>query len=181
MEVNKMSKLTQRKSLDYIKKEYKITRTMPGSWYLSNYRYKYNMTHLKTFLDKLKAKKLVGLKCPGCNRVFYPPRFVCGKCLIKPDRWVDLRETGSVSTFAISYLKDPDTGEIQEKPIVLIQLDGADTSSITQLNPKVDFKDTNIGMPTKTHWTENPTGGLMDIEYHDLLKDDSEDLGLRED
>jgi uncharacterized OB-fold protein len=177
----KMSKLTQRKSLDYIKGDYVRTRQMPGSWYLSNYRYKYNMTHLQPFLDKLKEKKLVGLECSGCNRVFFPPRFVCGKCLVKPDKWVDLRETGRISTYAISYLRNPETEEIQEKPIVLIQLDGADTSSITQLDPKIDFKDTYIGMPTKVHWTENPTGSFMDIEFHDVLKDDSEDLELRED
>ena len=91
-----MSKLTQRKSMDYIKKDYEETRKMPGSWYLSNYKYKYNITHLQPFLQKLKEKKLVGLKCSGCNTVYYPPRFVCGKCLVKPDRWVDIRETGNI-------------------------------------------------------------------------------------
>ena len=101
-----MSKRTQRKSLDYEKKSYIRTRTMPGNWYLTSYNFKFNLTHMKPFLDKLKQKKLVGLKCPGCNRVFFPPRLVCGKCLIKPDQWVDLRETGQVSTFAIAYLKE---------------------------------------------------------------------------
>jgi len=36
-------------------------------------------------------------------------------------------------------------------------------------------------MPTKVHWAENPTGSFMDIEFNDVLKDDSEDLELRED
>jgi len=181
MEVKKLSKLTQRKSMDYIKKKYIETRKMPGSWYLSNYKYKYNITHLQPFLQKLKEKKLIGLECSGCNTVYYPPRFVCGKCLVKPNRWVDLRETGKISTFAIAYLKDLETGEIQEKPMVLVHHDGADTASIAQLNPEVDFKDTYIGMPIKAHWAENPIGGLMDIEYYDLMEDDSKDLDLPED
>ena len=48
-----MSKTTFRKEMDYIRKEYERTRTMPGSWYLNSYKYKYNVTHLKPFLDKL--------------------------------------------------------------------------------------------------------------------------------
>ena len=173
-----MSKLTQRKSLDYVKKDYKRTRTMPGNWYLSNYKFKFNITHIQPFLKKLKEKKLIGLKCPGCNRVFFPPRYVCGKCLIEPDQWVDLRETGQVSSYAIAYLKDPETGEIREKPMVLIRQDGADTTEMGELNPEVDFKDTYIGMPVKIHWAGNITGTLGDIEYYDLVEDDTKDLEI---
>ncbi|MHA2287760.1 MAG: Zn-ribbon domain-containing OB-fold protein [Promethearchaeota archaeon] len=171
-----MSKLTQRKSLDYIKKDYMRTRTMPGNWYLASYNYKFNITHNSQFLKKLKDKKLVGNRCSGCNRVFFPPRLVCGKCLVKPDQWVDIRETGRVATFAIVYLKDSETGEVQEKPTVLVHHDGSDTAIISQLNPEVNFKDTYIGMPVKIHWAENRTGGLMDIEYYDVLEDDAEDM-----
>jgi uncharacterized OB-fold protein len=174
-----MSKRTQRKSLDYVKKNYARTRTMPGNWYLTSYNFKFNITHMKPFLDKLKQKKLVGLKCPGCNRVFFPPRLVCGKCLIKPDQWVDLRETGQVATFAIAYLKDPESGKIQEKPMALIQQDGSDTSYMAELSPEVDFKDAYIGMPVKVHWVDEPHGGLDDIDYYEPIKDDAKDLELR--
>jgi uncharacterized OB-fold protein len=171
-----MSKQTQRKSLDYVKKDYIRTRTMPGSWYLSNYKFKFDITHLQPFFDKLKEKKLIGSKCSGCNTVFFPPKPVCGKCLKKPDQWVDLRETGEVSTYTIAYLKDPETGEVKEKPIVLIRQDGADTTYMIELSPNVDFKDTYIGMPVKVHWNEDIKGNLNDIEYYDLIEDDSKDL-----
>jgi uncharacterized OB-fold protein len=176
-----MSKRTQRKSLDYVKKEYVRTRTMPANWYLTSYDFKFNVTHLKPFLEKLKQKKLVGLKCPGCNRVFFPPRLVCGKCLIKPNQWVDLRETGRVATFAIAYLKDPESGEFQEKPMVLVQQDGSDTSYMAELSPDIDFKDTYVGMPVKVHWADEIHGGLDDLEYYEKLVDDSEGLDLRKD
>ena len=171
-----MSKLTQRKSLDYIKKDYVRTRTMPANWYLASYKYKFNITHTSHFLRKLKDKKIIGNQCSVCNRVFFPPRLVCGKCLVKPDQWVDIRETGRVATFAIVYLKDPETGEIQEKPMALIQADGSDTVIMAQLNPEVDFKDAYVGMPVKVHWAENRIGGLMDIEYYDVIEDDAKDL-----
>jgi uncharacterized protein len=171
-----MSKMTQRKSLDYEKKEYVRTRTMSANWYLSSYKYKFNITHMKPFLDKLKDKKLIANRCSGCNRVFYPPRLVCGQCLVKPDKWVDIRDTASVSTFAISYIKNPETGEVEERPMVLVHHDGSDTVNIAELSPELDVKDTYVGMPIKAHWREETNGGLMDIEYYDKIEDDSEDL-----
>ena len=171
-----MSKMTQRKSLDYEKKEYVRTRTMPANWYLSSYKYKFNITHMKPFLEKLKDKKLIANRCSGCNRVFYPPRLVCGQCLVKPDKWEDIRDTASGCTFAISYLKNSETGEVEERPMVLVHHDGSDTASIAELNPNLNVKDTYVGMPIKAHWREERTGGLMDIEYYDKIEDDSEDL-----
>jgi len=162
--------------MDYIKEEYIKTRTMPANWYLTSYEFKFNITHMQPFLEKLKQKKLVGLQCSSCNRIYFPPRQICGKCLVKPDRWVDLRETGRVASFTITYLKDPETGKIIERPIVCAQLDGADTSYPSQLNPDIEFKDTYIGMPIKVHWAETLQGGLMDIEYFDAVEDDAENL-----
>jgi uncharacterized OB-fold protein len=174
-----MSKRTQRKSLDYVKKKYVRTRTMPANWYLTSYTFRFNVTHFKPFLEKLKQKKLIGLKCPGCNRVFFPPRLVCGKCLIKPNQWVDLRETGQVASFAIAYLKDPESGKVQEKPMVLVQQDGSDTSYMAELSPDIDLKDTYVGMPVKVHWADDPHSGLDALEYYDKVDDDSEGLELR--
>jgi len=34
-------------------------------------------------------------------------------------------------------------------------------------------------MPVRVHWTENPTGGLMDIEYYDVLEDDAKDIEIK--
>jgi uncharacterized OB-fold protein len=181
MEVKKMSKMTQRKSLDYIKKDYVKTRTMPGSWYLASYNYKFNITHAKPFLEKLKDKKLVANRCSGCNRVFFPPRFVCGQCLLKPDKWVDIRDTATVSTYAIAFLKDPETGEVQERPMILVNHDGTDTTTIAELHPGVNVKDTYVSMPIKAHWRDKTTGGLMDIDYYDLIEDDAKDIEVKKD
>jgi len=171
-----VSKQTQRKSMDYIKKDYVRTRTMPGKWYLASYTFKFNITHMTPFLEKLKQKKLVGNECRSCNRVFFPPRLVCGKCMVKPDRWVDLRDTARVATYTIVYTKDPETGEVLEKPVVCIRQDGSDTTHIAQLEPTIDFKDAYIGMPLKVHWKDVTTGGLGDIEYYDVLEDDAKDI-----
>lgn len=177
--MKKVSKQTLRKSMDYIKKDYIKTRRMPGNWYLASYTFKFNITHMTPFLEKLKQKKLVGNECRSCNRVFFPPRLVCGKCMVKPDKWIDLRDTARVATYTIVYIKDPETGEVLEKPVVLVRQDGSDTTHISQLAPNIDFKDAYIGMPLKVHWRDVTTGGLSDIEYYDILEDDAKDIEIK--
>jgi len=172
---------TQRKSMEYIKKEHVVTRTMEANWYLSSYKYKYNITHMQPFLEKMKEKKLVGLQCSNCNRVFFAPKLVCGNCLIKPDRWVDIRETGRISTFTVSYLVDDKTGEVIQKPIVLVQHDGSDTTWLAELSPGVRYQDTYIGMPVKVKWREDTEGSIDDIEYYEPLEDNAKDIPLRKD
>ncbi len=176
-----MSKITQRKSMEYVKKTYIKTRTIPASWYLNSYYYKYNVTHLQPFLAKLKEKKLVGLQCSNCNRVFFVPKLVCGKCLVKPDRWVDLRDTATIASFTITYIKDPETEEIVQKPIVLVRHDGCDTTHLVEMAPEVLHKDVYIGMPVKLRWQEETVGSLNDMLYYEPLEDKAKDLDLRKD
>ncbi|MHA1293783.1 MAG: Zn-ribbon domain-containing OB-fold protein [Promethearchaeota archaeon] len=176
-----MSKITQRKHLDYVKKDYDRTRTIKAAWYLNSYRFKYNVTHLKPFLEKLKEKKVVGLQCSNCNSVFFVPKLVCGKCLVKPDRWVDLRDTATVATYTISYVKDSETGEIIQKPIVCVRQDGSDTTHLVELSPEIRYEDTYIGMPVKIKWRDQTSGTLDDIEYYEPIEDKAKDLPLRKD
>jgi uncharacterized OB-fold protein len=167
--------------MDYIKTEHDKTRTLPGHWYLSSYRYKFNHTHFKPFLEALKNKKLLGLRCQQCNTVSFPPKIVCGKCLVKPERWVHLRETATIATYTVAYEKNEETGEIYGKPVVAIRQDGSDTTWNSELNPNIDSDDCYIGMPLKVHWKEETTGSLEDIEYYDLVEDHAKKLPLRKD
>nr|MDO8083849.1 zinc ribbon domain-containing protein [Candidatus Sigynarchaeum springense] len=158
--------------LEYVKKEYARTRTVEGKWYLSSCKYKYNITPVKTCFEMLKRRKLVGLKCRGCNHVFFPPKLVCPRCMTMPDKWVGLRETGVVATFTATYDKDEKTGELVPVPIVAVRLDGADTIYTVELNPKIKFDDVYVGMPVKVKWRDGELqGNLSDIEYFDAIED----------
>lgn len=165
--------------MDYVKKDYDKTRTMPGSWYLSSYKYKFDLTHMQPFLEKLKEKKLIGLQCQGCNTVSFPPKIICGKCLIKPEKWVPLRETATISTFTIAYQKDENGNIIGSKPVVAVRQDGADTLYTVELSPGFKFEDAYVGMPVKVHWKDNPKGSLDDIAYYDPIEDPTKDMPLR--
>lgn len=163
--------------LEYIKKEYDRTRTMPGKWYMGAYKYKFNTTHMQPFMEALKHKRLIGLKCRSCNHVYFPPALVCGNCMVRPDKWVPLRDTGQVATFTATYVKDPDTGELQAVPVIAVRFDGADTTHIIEM-PNVPFEDVYVGMPVKLKWRDEPQGNMDDIEYCDAIEDYTRDLPL---
>ncbi len=165
--------------LEYLKKEYEKTRQMPGKWPLSSCRYKFNITHFQPFLQALKEKRLIGLKCRSCNTVSFPPKIVCGKCLVKPDQWVALRDTGIVATFTANYMKDETTGEMRSFPVIAIRQDGADTTFLAQLSPEVQFEDVYVGMPVKVKWKDTPEGNLGDIECYDAVEDETKKMKLQ--
>jgi len=166
--------------MDYIKKEYDKTRSIPAKWYLTSYKYKYDLRYFDPFLEKLKERKLIGIQCQGCNTVSFPPKLVCGKCLRKPEKWVQLRETGEVATYTMAYHKDEE-GNTIAKPIVAVRVDGSDTLHIVELSPEIKFEDVYVGMPVKIHWADETTGGFEDIAYFDPIEDSTKDLPDRMD
>jgi hypothetical protein len=164
--------------MEYIKKEYERTRKTKGKWYLSSYHYKFNITPFIPFFDMLKEKKLMGLKCRGCNIVYFPPKLVCGRCLAKPDKWVPLRETGVIATYTATFDKDPTTGELTPAPIIAVRQDGSDSLYIAELSPDVKFDEVYAGMPVKVKWRDTTQGNLSDIEYYGRVDDPTEKMEL---
>ncbi|MFO8017414.1 MAG: zinc ribbon domain-containing protein [Promethearchaeia archaeon] len=164
------------KKLEYERKEYEETRTIGANWYLSKYKFRFDFTHFQPFFEKLKERKLVGNQCRSCNAVFFPPKLVCGKCFIKPDRWVDIRETAQIATYSITYEKDPETGEVAEKPVVAVRHDGCDTTMLASLRKDIDFEDVYVGMPVKVVWSEEPVANISAIDHYEPIEDDSKDL-----
>lgn len=163
----------------YEKNTYVKTRTMHGSWYLSSYNYKFNLSRTKVFLKGMKEGKIFGLKCRSCNTVSFPPRLICGRCLVKPDQWVLLPETASVATGSAAY-EDSDTEREHPFPVLAVRQDGADTCWASNLPDDFDFHDIYIGMPLKVKWADERKGIWMDIEYYNPIPDPAIELNKKE-
>ncbi len=162
--------------LEYIRKQYDRTRTLPGKWYLGAYKYKYNTTRYVPFREALKNKQLIGLKCRSCNMVYFPPAVVCGNCMVRPDKWVPLRETGTVATFTATYVTDAE-GKTVPSPVIAVRPDGADTTHLVEM-PSVPFDEVYVGMPVKIKWREETEGNLNDIECYEPIEDYTKDMPL---
>ena len=122
-------------------------------------------------LRGFKQGKILGLKCRSCNHVSFPPRLICGRCLVKPDQWVTLPDTASVATGSASFRTNPITGEKEMAPVIAVRQDGSDTVWVHNLPDDFDFFKVYIGMPIKAHWAEEKQGLWNDIEYYDVIED----------
>ena len=117
------------------------------------------------FLIALRdKKKIMGTRCPTCNRVYVPARSVCKDCFGQLDEWVEVSDKGTLLTYTVCQ----QSSRVQpvEPPIVygIIQLDGADTGIVHMLG-EVDLEQLRIGMRVQAVFKEKREASILDIKY----------------
>ncbi len=129
-------------------------------------RYSYHAGAVATrFYDILEhEKKILGIRCSTCNKVFMPPRALCGACFKEMKEWVELKDEGIVTNYTIVHYEHP----VQPMKIpfayALIRLDGADTAFIHVLG-EVDLATIRTGMRVKAVFADDMPGTILDIKY----------------
>ena len=129
--------------------------------------YNYNTGRIVgKFYDELEGNhKLMAIKCPKCDTVYFPPRQICGPCFETMEEMVEIESKGVVTNFSIVRYSDP---AIQPKEVpyahALIKLNGADTSFIHLLG-EVDLEDITIGMKVRAVFSEEKTGNILNIKH----------------
>jgi len=122
------------------------------------------------FLAELRDnKRILGIRCPQCNRVLVPARPICAMCFRKTEGWKEVSDSGALVTHTTVYHALP-CQEI-EPPIIygIILLDGADTGLLHLLG-EVNPKNLNIGMRFQAVFKEVRKGDIRDIKYFRPVK-----------
>ncbi len=129
-----------------------------------NYIYYLGDFNTKFFTELRDNKKILGVKCPKCNRVYMPPRPVCGRCLSKLDEWVKLSDKGTLMSYTVVNYSE--SYQPVAPPIIygIIKLDGADTG-FTHLLGEVDGEKLRIGMRVQAVFQEKREANIKDIKY----------------
>ena len=118
------------------------------------------------FLDGLKAGKILGRECRGCERVLVPPRMFCERCFRATDAWRQVENTGVVQTFSVCYVRwDMERLEVPELPAV-ISIDGSDGGFLHLLGD-VAADDVRVGMAVEAVWkpVAERVGSILDIAH----------------
>jgi uncharacterized OB-fold protein len=131
------------------------------------------------FLAGLKEGKLLGVRCSQCKRTLIPPRGFCELCFRPINDWVELKDTGVINTFSISFVNwDATRRETPEVPAV-VEIHGASPGmGILHLLGEVgdDLEGirqrVKIGMRVQAVWkpAAEREGAITDIKYFKLLK-----------
>ncbi len=117
------------------------------------------------FLIELRdRKRIMGTRCPTCNRVYVPARSICKDCFGQLDEWVEVSNKGTVLTYSIEY--EPKRIQAVDPPVIygIIQLDGADTGLVHMLG-EVDPEQLRVGMRVQAVFSAERVASIMDIKY----------------
>ncbi len=125
------------------------------------------------FIALRDEKKILGIRCRTCNRVYFPPRNTCGRCFsqLSEDDMLEIGLNGTLETFTrIDYevvsVLARDHESNQPAPVFygIIKLDGADTG-MAHLIGEVEFKNLKIGMRMQPVFADSPEANILAIRY----------------
>jgi uncharacterized OB-fold protein len=118
------------------------------------------------FFRGLAEGRLLGQRCPKCEKVYIPPRGACPVDGVPTTDEVELPDRGTVTTFCIVNV--PFLGQKIEPPYVsaYVLLDGADIAFL-HLILDIDASDVRMGMRVEAVWKprEEWTTSLDNIKY----------------
>jgi uncharacterized protein len=104
------------------------------------------------FLAELANRRIVGSRCPGCQKVLVPAQDFCAPCGTELHEYVQLPETGAITGFT----------QTPNGTLALIRLDGADVDLVHRiLDASLD--DLALGDRVVARWADDPPGGMLDL------------------
>ena len=103
------------------------------------------------FLRGLAERRILGQRCPQCQKVYVPPRGACPTCGVPTLEEVELSHRGTVTTFCVVNL--PFYGQVIETPYVCasVLLDGANIA-LFHLIQEVPAHEVRMGMRVEAVW-----------------------------
>lgn len=113
-------------------------------------------------------RQILGMRCPGCNRVYVPARSTCKDCFARLDELVEVSDKGTVLTYTV--VNEPNPCQPAEPPLTyaVIQLDGADNGFVHMLGG-VEAEQLKIGMRVQAVFGKERKGSVLDIKHFQPL------------
>ncbi|TET77034.1 MAG: Zn-ribbon domain-containing OB-fold protein [Dehalococcoidia bacterium] len=134
-----------------------------GQIYIPN-RYSAGAVGSRFLIEIRDKKRIMGTRCPTCNRVYVPARSICKDCFGQLDEWVEVSDKGTVLTYTVC--NQPNPVQPVETPLVygIVQLDGADMGFVHMLG-EVAPEQLRIGMRVQAVFKEEREASILDIKY----------------
>lgn len=110
-------------------------------------------------------KKIMGIKCDKCNKVYVPPRQNCDVCMVDISKnWVDIKDTGEITNYTIVRYKDKHLPKEPPYVLAMIKLEGADTP-MAHIVEEVDLDKVKVGMKVKAVFAQETRDTILEIDH----------------
>ncbi|MEY2476201.1 MAG: uncharacterized protein QOG87_1516 [Actinomycetota bacterium] len=117
------------------------------------------------FLKGMSEGRILGERCPTCNKVYCPPRGSCPTDGVATSEQVELAGTGTVTTFCVVNI--PFAGQSVECPYVSasVLFDGADIP-LFGLIQDIPWEEVRMGLRVEAVWADELKPSLESIKYY---------------
>jgi len=127
------------------------------------------------FLIELRDnKRLLGIRCPECRKVYTPPRKVCGPCFVEMQEMVEVGPGGILEAYSVVNYEfiDPNTGKTRPIPYIYayIKLDGAD-NTFCHIVECSDVSLLTVGARVTAIFSDNRSGYPWDIKHFKVMSE----------
>jgi hypothetical protein len=141
---------------------------MPGKMALPN-QYFAGRVGSNFIISLRDDRKILGVKCPKCDKVYVPPREYCEKDFTKLDEnWVEIGSEGVITNYTIVNYNDKHLPRKAPYILALIKLDGADTP-MAHIVEGIETEEVQIGMRVRAVFSEKPTNTILDIDHFEPI------------
>lgn len=124
------------------------------------------------FLQGLKEGKILGTRCFRCKRTLVPPRAFCERCFRQTDEWVEVKDTGRVNTYSVSYVNSDASRRTEPLIVAVIEIDGASPGmGFLHVIKKTNPSKVHIGTKVRAVWKDvsERVGSILDISHFEVL------------
>lgn len=127
-----------------------------------NFQFNHSLGKLSRFFLELENRRLMGTRCPKCNRLWMPPRAMC------PDDWTitlweEISIFGVLEVASRSAYKNTESGGPEDLVLGYVHLDGAHTSLLQRIANYGDPRRLVHGMPVKAVWADTEVNHPMEL------------------
>jgi len=144
--------------------------------YMADMPYNYHAGfYYSRFLKELRDnKRIVGVKCPGCGKIYVPPRIVCRDCFVTMEEFVPVSSEGRLLAYTVTRFAYTDTTRGEPKKIpytaAYINLDGCD-SNIVHCLDETDETKISAGARVRAVFSGERTGDYFhDIDHFEIVE-----------
>lgn len=129
------------------------------------YQYFAGRTGSRFLIALRDEKKILGIRCEHCGKVFVPPRKDCERCQSDlSGKWVELEGSGEVVSFTIVRYDDKHLPRKAPYALALIRLDGADTP-LLHIVGGIDPERVTVGLRVRPVFAAATTSTILDIDH----------------
>jgi uncharacterized OB-fold protein len=122
------------------------------------------------FITTLRdRKRILGVRCDPCAKVFVPPRQACPFCMEDlQNHWIELPNEGVVTNYTVVRYDDKHLPRKAPFILALIKLEGADTP-MAHLLEGIRPEEARIGLKVKPVFAKETTNTILDIDHFEPL------------